>query len=97
MTSKKYLTVNEAEDVLWGKEYQHVYDEIVDERRWETTRFGVYQHKETGTYWGLCTTEGNTENQEVSGADRFDTHVDGLVELTQYEPYEKTVIAYREI
>jgi hypothetical protein len=94
MTNNKYLTVDEAEDVLWGDEYENVYDEIVDKRRWETTRFGVYQHKKTGTYWGLYTNEDNTECQEC---DRFDVHVDGLVELTQYEPYEKTVIAYREI
>lgn len=75
-------------------DFTQVHEELIRKARWHTTKLVVIKRLTDGIHWGLRVHEPNTECQEV---DPFDLNPDGLVELTQYEPYEKTVIAYREI
>jgi hypothetical protein len=79
------------EEIQWGdhEDFEAVTDTIIeDQSRWSVYKSCVYRQKSTGklfnAYWG----EGATESQE--GQDEYWS-------FTEVEPYEVTVIKYREI
>lgn len=79
-------------DVLWGdvEGVEIVVNEIFDTSRWSTHHSLIF--KKDGRYYRTSYSRGATEQQDEGPWEYEDQ-----VECVEVEPYEKTVIEYREV
>ena len=90
--SKLELTVDEAQDLLWGKFTKDVVlDEITDTSRW--SEFHRLIFKKDGKFWETDYSCGLTELQDEVPW-QYDN---GPIICVQVEPYEKTITDYRVV
>jgi len=79
---------DEIEELFYGQEYEWVTNEkVVNTSRWSNFMEQVLLHKASGKHYLAQWEAGATEYQVV----------DLEVFLTEVEPYETTVIKYREV
>lgn len=80
------------EEVLWNdaEDVEIVVNEIMDTSRWSTHYTLIF--KKDGKYYQTSYSVGATESQDERPWEYEDE-----VECVEVEPYEKTVIDYREI
>lgn len=84
------------QEALWDAfdELETVRNEITDNGRWSIHHDWVFKYKDR--YFQTSYSVGATEMQDESPFE-YDGDADGLIEVDEVEPYEKTIIDYRNL
>lgn len=88
MATRKF-TLDELRE--FGAEYDHVWSEEVDSRRWTRTDEVVFQAPDDQKFYKTYVTTGLTEYQDLDFEDRFPDFEGGFLEAPEVEKTTKTV------